>query len=267
MTPNARRFRNWAVVATVVEFATCLASLPLGFTRGGIARLSAGLNGLLAVIALVGAAGAVRASWAPLLFHALVVWGVLFAFVVIFVLSTVLTRTAEQAEDSFILLAVFFFFIADLVVGCFTARAAVALRAYQLACEREDAIAGGVGRGIDARVAGVARLVASRDDAARPADADAPPRAAAPSLPEEHDAKSDAGALARAEAAARAPGPEGGDDSPAGLCPVCLDRPKDAVFVDCGHSACEQCANAVRARYGHCFLCRKRIVSVLRVYV
>ena len=46
-------------------------------------------------------------------------------------------------------------------------------------------------------------------------------------------------------------------------CVVCLDAPRSAVFVDCGHLVvCNACAEKVR----ECPLCRKPKTKVLRVY-
>jgi len=68
---------------------------------------------------------------------------------------------------------------------------------------------------------------------------------------------------ARAEAAlARARINE--DD--ARLCAVCLDAPKDAALVPCGHRTCRSCAKALRRRKLPCPSCRQPIEGTIKVY-
>ena len=68
---------------------------------------------------------------------------------------------------------------------------------------------------------------------------------------------------ARAEAAlARARINE--DD--ARLCAVCLDAPKDAALVPCGHRTCRGCAKALRRRKLPCPSCRQPIDGTIKVY-
>ena len=68
---------------------------------------------------------------------------------------------------------------------------------------------------------------------------------------------------ARAEAAlARARINE--DD--ARLCAVCLDAPKDAALVPCGHRTCRSCAKALRRRKLPCPSCRQPIDGTIKVY-
>ena len=68
---------------------------------------------------------------------------------------------------------------------------------------------------------------------------------------------------ARAEAAlARARINE--DD--ARLCAVCLDAPKDAALVPCGHRTCRGCAKALRRRKLPCPSCRQPIEGTIKVY-
>ena len=68
---------------------------------------------------------------------------------------------------------------------------------------------------------------------------------------------------ARAEAAlARARINE--DD--ARLCAVCLDAPKDAALVPCGHRTCRSCAKTLRRRKLPCPSCRQPIDGTIKVY-
>ena len=68
---------------------------------------------------------------------------------------------------------------------------------------------------------------------------------------------------ARAEAAlARARINE--DD--ARLCAVCLDAPKDAALVPCGHRTCRGCAKTLRRRKLPCPSCRQPIDGTIKVY-
>ena len=68
---------------------------------------------------------------------------------------------------------------------------------------------------------------------------------------------------ARAEAAlARARINE--DD--ARLCAVCLDAPKDAALVPCGHRTCRGCAKALRRRKLPCPSCRQPIEGTIKLY-
>lgn len=300
MPIDARQKRNYAVIATGIEFALALASLPIGFTRGGISRLSAGINFVLALVSLVGAFGAVRCVPVLLWVHFLLAWTLVGLFVLFIIISVAASGNGGDSE-AYLLLAVFAFLVVDVVVGVFTFRAFRALRAYERLCQAEDEAAGGEGRGVLARHAEVAREIlasstgASRrgEVAVRPAPAandddsdekDADAAGDRPALPGVGALPADAAeadaAIRMAERVARTDGnPEGataaakeGAGAGAGaaersLCPVCMDQPQNSVFVDCGHGACEECANSVRRRFGHCFFCRKRIVSVLRVYI
>ena len=47
------------------------------------------------------------------------------------------------------------------------------------------------------------------------------------------------------------------------LCQICYEKDMDSLFYDCGHvCACIGCATALK----HCPLCRKAIVSVVKMY-
>ena len=51
-------------------------------------------------------------------------------------------------------------------------------------------------------------------------------------------------------------------------CSMCMEKPVDCVFLDCGHGCtCEACANLLVAKQAHCPLCRSDIKRVLRVYL
>ena len=56
------------------------------------------------------------------------------------------------------------------------------------------------------------------------------------------------------------------DDDDARLCAVCLDAPKDAALVPCGHRTCRSCAKALRRRKLPCPSCRQPIEGTIKVY-
>ena len=56
------------------------------------------------------------------------------------------------------------------------------------------------------------------------------------------------------------------DDDDARLCAVCLDAPKDAALVPCGHRTCRGCAKALRRRKLPCPSCRQPIDGTIKVY-
>ena len=56
------------------------------------------------------------------------------------------------------------------------------------------------------------------------------------------------------------------DDDDARLCAVCLDAPKDAALVPCGHRTCRSCAKAPRRRKLPCPSCRQPIDGTIKVY-
>ena len=56
------------------------------------------------------------------------------------------------------------------------------------------------------------------------------------------------------------------DDDDARLCAVCLDAPKDAALVPCGHRTCRSCAKALRRRKLPCPSCRQPIDGTIKVY-
>ena len=88
--------------------------------------------------------------------------------------------------------------------------------------------------------------------------AEAPPprsrRASAPAMPaQERRPATQADADAQAQAAA---------------CAVCLDRPRNAVLVPCGHAAlCVDCAASVMAASRRCPICRARAESHVRLFL
>ena len=56
------------------------------------------------------------------------------------------------------------------------------------------------------------------------------------------------------------------DDDDRRLCAVCLDAPKDAALVPCGHRTCRSCAKALRRRKLPCPSCRQPIDGTIKVY-
>lgn len=57
-----RDFRNKVIYACAIEMAFCLFSLPLGALRGGVAKLSAGMNVILLIVAAIGLWAAAKLS-------------------------------------------------------------------------------------------------------------------------------------------------------------------------------------------------------------
>lgn len=46
------------------------------------------------------------------------------------------------------------------------------------------------------------------------------------------------------------------------MCPICMDKTKDTVFVPCGHAFCAKCSSAIlNANSGRCPICRINIDS------
>ena len=46
------------------------------------------------------------------------------------------------------------------------------------------------------------------------------------------------------------------------LCTICMERPKDVAFEDCGHQACQQCSSALDT----CHMCRQLIQKKINLY-
>ena len=50
-------------------------------------------------------------------------------------------------------------------------------------------------------------------------------------------------------------------------CLICMERPKDALFIRCGHLvSCMDCACLLKQRNDPCIICRDPIVEVIRTY-
>ena len=60
---------------------------------------------------------------------------------------------------------------------------------------------------------------------------------------------------------------EDDEDGEGSRCIVCLDGPRDAVFLECGHGGvCHACARTCATREPRkCPLCRKRITRVMKI--
>ena len=74
----------------------------------------------------------------------------------------------------------------------------------------------------------------------------------------------------RRASAPAAPVPERGADAAAQAapCAVCMDKPRDAVLVPCGHaSMCFACATAVMAANRRCPICRARAENHVRLFL
>eukprot|EP00300_Choanocystis_sp_HF-7_P012613 c17958_g1_i1.p2 GENE.c17958_g1_i1~~c17958_g1_i1.p2 ORF type:complete len:322 (+),score=57.22 c17958_g1_i1:35-1000(+) len=51
------------------------------------------------------------------------------------------------------------------------------------------------------------------------------------------------------------------------LCSICLDTPKDAALVPCGHSFCHTCSQKLQETKKTCPICRKKIKQVNVLYI
>jgi hypothetical protein len=59
-----------------------------------------------------------------------------------------------------------------------------------------------------------------------------------------------------------APHQSSGEDA----CFICMEKPQDAVLLECGHSGlCVTCASMLWERERRCPLCRKRIAGIMRI--
>ena len=56
------------------------------------------------------------------------------------------------------------------------------------------------------------------------------------------------------------------DDDHNRICAICLDAPKDAALVPCGHRTCRSCAKALQRRKQPCPSCRQKIDGAIKVY-
>lgn len=54
------------------------------------------------------------------------------------------------------------------------------------------------------------------------------------------------------------------DDPDAGLCTICIDKPKDAVLMPCGHRVCHECAPQMIRK--PCYACRRKVTKFMRTY-
>ncbi len=50
------------------------------------------------------------------------------------------------------------------------------------------------------------------------------------------------------------------------MCVVCIERPADAILLECGHSGlCVQCATMLWNQARRCPLCRRGFAAVMRI--
>ena len=68
-----------------------IASLPLGAARGGITKLSSGINAVLLILSLLGLLGAVKYLLVPTFLHIGLVLGLVALFIVYIILNVTLS--------------------------------------------------------------------------------------------------------------------------------------------------------------------------------
>ena len=108
-------------------------------------------------------------------------------------------------------------------------------------------------------------LLGSRPKAMPPATRVLPPPA-----PQEGENEPLPPRRSRRASAPAAPAVERGPDAAAQAapCAVCMDKPRDAVLVPCGHaSMCFSCASAVMAANRRCPICRARAENHVRLFM
>ena len=60
---------------------------------------------------------------------------------------------------------------------------------------------------------------------------------------------------------------EDSDDIADNSCLICMERPKDALFMRCGHLvSCMDCACMLKQRNDPCIICRDPIEKVIRTF-
>lgn len=133
--------RNQTVYALVIEAFTALLSLPLGATRGGVAKIAAGINVFLLAISLLGLWATVKFRYLWVFAHAILVVGLFFLFVFFVILTAAVAegnKSGDGGGEDLILLVVFVFITVDLVVGYLTYKFSGALSAYKAQVERGE---------------------------------------------------------------------------------------------------------------------------------
>ena len=50
-------------------------------------------------------------------------------------------------------------------------------------------------------------------------------------------------------------------------CSICLDSDVNAIFTSCGHTCCLECGERVKRVKENCHICRKKIDSVIRMFL
>lgn len=51
-------------------------------------------------------------------------------------------------------------------------------------------------------------------------------------------------------------------------CSICMENQINTAFIPCGHTFCDRCiTNNIRMRGNSCFVCRRKVVNSLKIYV
>lgn len=232
--------RNRCVYALLVEITFAIFSLPLGGIRGGITKISTGVNVTLALTAVWGLLSTVKMDYVWLMAHPALVFGLVGIFC-LYIFFSVAFGAGNADEGNFIIVLVFAFVIVDIIVGCFTLN--FAWRIYK---EKKRL------QGIPARA-----ITAAAKPQLAPATANtraaAAPHAASVAVP------------VAAPAASTAIPIDAGDHN--AECVVCMEKRRDALIYRCGHIAvCFECGQLLKERGRNCPICRAPIEDVVRTY-
>lgn len=265
LSPAFIKIRNRTVYALLVELVFCIISLPLGAVRGGITKVSTGVNVTLGAVAVFGILATVKMDYIYLMAHPALVFGMTGIFV-LYIFFSIAFGAGNADEGNWIVVLVFAFVIVDLVVACMSSCCCWAiyqerkrLRGLSAADIAAAARGGGsVATATAAPVVGLtstsARHTATRTDNNK--SVSVPVGAPAPvAVP----------VAAPAAAAAPAAGTASGDS--AQECVVCMENPRNALIYRCGHIAvCFDCGKRLQERGRTCPICRGPITDVVRTF-
>ena len=49
-------------------------------------------------------------------------------------------------------------------------------------------------------------------------------------------------------------------------CAICFTRPVSHVFINCGHTVCNECCERCKNGRARCFTCRQPVLDAIKVY-
>lgn len=134
-----RTWRNrcfWLVAFTML---VDLISMGLGGARGGLSKASAGVHGVMLVVAAIEFLGHLKLSMPALVGGGIAAVGIPAVFALFVVLSITLSQAGASTPDDAILILIFIGLLVDVAAGFMSLFVAFLLASYTNQCKREDA--------------------------------------------------------------------------------------------------------------------------------